>query len=87
MYITRTLYSSINVTSALLHLLFPKGSFVVAMEYAYVGECVYKQSVVVILLATKLGGGILDSPCPSVCLSVCLSVDACVRLGKMISDT
>ena len=34
--------------------------------------------------ATKLGGGILESPCPSVRLSVRLSVDA--RLGKMVSS-
>ena len=32
--------------------------------------------VVFIPPATKLGGGILESPCPSVCLSVRLSVDA-----------
>ena len=39
---------------------------------------------VIIPPATKLGGGILESPCPSVRLSVRLSVDA--RLGKMVSS-
>ena len=34
------------------------------------------------------GGGILESPCPSVCLSVCLSVRLSVdaRLGKIVSS-
>ena len=44
------------------------------------------RTVIIIPPATKLGGGILESPCPSVCpsvrLSVCPSVDA--RLGKMV---
>ena len=47
-------------------------------------KCVHAfQFNIIIPPATKLGGGILESPCPSVRLSVRLSVDA--RLGKMVS--
>ena len=52
------------------------------------GDLLSYPGVVIIPPATKLGGGILESPCPSVCLSVCPSVRPSVdaRLGKMVSS-
>ena len=59
----------------------------------YFSNSLIDNSLIFIPPATKLGGGgILESPCPSVrlsvCLSVCLSVRLSVdaRLGKMDSS-